>query len=164
MTFYEEYFISTFGAIYTVVVGVFTLYIYINACRRMYGAYSEEYTVTGRVTWSEYGMFAEDGNLTKEALITYTYIVDGKSYSGKYYIPRKIRRYGDGGKSLVEKYPKGSSIKIYYSINNPAEHEAEKLTDFIDKAIYELFFDASPIFIFLNLIGMFFFYLATFSY
>ncbi|OLQ71156.1 hypothetical protein BIT28_03010 [Photobacterium proteolyticum] len=90
--------------------------------------------------------------------------MDGKSYSGKYYVPRKIRRYGDGGKSLVEKYPKGSPIKIYYSIKNPAEHEAEKLTDFIDKAMYEFFFDASPIFIFLSLIGMFFYYLATFSY
>ncbi|MFC1503305.1 DUF3592 domain-containing protein [Pseudomonadota bacterium] len=164
MSFYEEYFSSTFGAIYTVVVGFIILYLYIETCHEIFGSYSEKYTVTGRINWSEYGMFAADGNLKKEALITYTYVVDGKSYNGQYYIPRKIRKYGDGGKSLFEKYPEGSSIRVYYSIKNPAQHETENLTSFIEKAIHEFFSMVPSIFLLLTLPAMFIYYLVTFSY
>ncbi|MGF1715345.1 DUF3592 domain-containing protein [Photobacterium chitinilyticum] len=164
MSFYLEYFGSSFGKTYTIALVVLNLCFFIWNCRKIWGAFSDEFSVDGIITWSEYGWFANNGNFRKEGSITYRYVVDGKSYDGEYSIPYKIRRYGDGGKSVVEKYPKGSSIRVYYSIKNPGNHETEELTCFLDKAIHELFFVVPFWIAVFTAPAMFFYYLATFSY
>ena len=76
-----------------------------------------QYKVTGYINYSECGTFAGDGDLGEEAYILCSYTVDGERYQKE--INRNISIFDVKNRELVEKYPTGSSIDVYYDSENP---------------------------------------------
>ena len=90
----------------------------------------------------------------KEALVSYSYTVDGVPYIG--IIPAS--RYG--GEETVNQYPEGKTIDVYYSPKQPAFSMADKPPghfNIISDALFRYLF--VPLWL-LNIPSMFFFWLS----
>lgn len=85
--------------------------------QRSIGITKGNHKVTGYINYSECGTFAGDGDLGEEAYILCSYTVEGKRYQKE--INRNISILDVKNRELVEKYPTGSSIDVYYDSADP---------------------------------------------
>lgn len=82
-------------------------------------AASGDHCTSGKITWSEHGMFAKDLDVFQEALISYSYFVEEKHYPDN-----MIRTYFWNKQEKTREFPKGKEVKVYFSPKEPRYSKA----------------------------------------
>jgi len=111
-----EYIESAWGITTNLVIILFFGLIAYNIYAKRWSAKSGSHYVRGRITWSE----LIRGTRYAQALISYSYYVDGIPYNGELYVsPFRMEK-------TIKENPKGKEITVYYSIKDPGFSRAYK--------------------------------------
>ncbi len=97
---------------------VFGLASYDKYAKR-WSAKSGKNIVSGHITWSE----LID---TRRALISYSYHVNGVLYNGEIRIPAMQKE------EMINKYPKGKEINVYYATKDPGFSRVDRPPSHLD--------------------------------
>lgn len=93
-------------------------FIIIGVMLYAYDRYAKRWSaITGLYQTDATVMFSKvctDGHSRKQALVIYTYMVDGRHFKGQLVQPKANL------KAFVEKYPVGTEIPLYYAQRDPA--------------------------------------------
>ena len=111
---FTEYIFSTWGIVTNLIILCFFGLTSYNIYAHRWSAKSGQYFTNGHITWSE----VIGGR--KNALVSYSYTVDGTLYNGELSIP-PFR-----AKKTVQKNPKGKKVIVYYAKKDPAFSQAYK--------------------------------------
>ena len=101
-----DYASSNWGIYFNVVLWIGFGLLAWDVFAKRWPAMSGRYRTNGHITWSE---ASTDQKGKETALISYSYNIDNKLYNGT------ISWNNFNAHKLVEEYPKGKSVKVYYS-------------------------------------------------
>lgn len=136
------------------IVCIFGLAAYSSYAKK-WSAMTGHYFTDGHITWSEYVTYGITTSNSEQALVSYSYDVNGTLYNGVLNLPLF------GKRQFVEKHPKGSSIKIFYSVRYPDFSRAIKPATHLDVigASFLIYF-LLP-FMLINIPSIYFFWLVS---
>ncbi len=114
--FVISYLYSYTGTVLNVTLFLFFIPFFYKSLLKKKSASTGNHYTEGKITWSEYGLFAKDRSdlIVKEALVSYSYKVNGKLYVGE--LGTSIFRQAQ----LAQQNPEGSTLTVYYSIDDPS--------------------------------------------
>lgn len=102
-----------------IMVGFGVFYWKVDDFKQAYASSSWP-TVQGRIIHSEMVRIRRPGETVSDADITYSYMVNGRQYSG--YLVSIPEYQGDARSmsKIVKRYPEGNTVTVYYDPDNPA--------------------------------------------
>jgi hypothetical protein len=114
--FVISYLHSQTGIVINVILFLFFIPFFYKSLLEKKSASTGKHNTEGKITWSEYGLFAKDRSdlMVKEALVSYSYKVNGKLYVGE--LGASVFRQAQ----LARQNPEGSALTVYYSIDDPS--------------------------------------------
>ena len=133
---------------------IFAAYAVLKFFQRI-PAVSGKHCTLGRVTWSEYGVFAGDLDMFHEALISYSYHA-----ADRYYPDNLIRTYFWNKKEKAREFPRGKGVKVYFSPRDPGYSKVGSPPAKLEVLVSVLSYVMIP-FVALNGIATFIFYLVS---
>jgi hypothetical protein len=85
-------------------------------------------TTTGTIITSEivYKKFGGRGSKIAHPIIHYLYHVQGKQYQGETIAPGPVIA-GTGSERLIQKFPAGSTVEVYYNPQDPSQAVIERI-------------------------------------
>ena len=114
-----EYLSSSFGILANLAIVIGFCALAYDKYAKRWGGTTGKYSTKGKITWSEYGAFVSNSNPGPEALISYSFTVEGKLYNGTIFT-------GIFAKRMVKRFPRGKEIKVFFAPRDPEFSRAER--------------------------------------